>query len=123
MTTAEMRDRLMDFAVDVYRLTRVMDRDFGARHVASQLFRASSSVAANYRATALARSSAEFVAKLGTVREEADEVVFWMEFMQRAALVSDDARLRRMRGEAGEIVAMVSAAYRTSKARYGKKLR
>ena len=41
--------------------------------------RSGTAVAANYRAACRGRSKAEFIAKLGTVEEEADESAFWLE--------------------------------------------
>jgi four helix bundle protein len=121
MTTEQMRERLMLFAVDVLQMTRRLPADYSTRHVCGQLFRAASSVACNYRATTLARSSTEFLAKLGVVREEADESAFWLEFLERAKMVpATDGEVTRLRQESGEIFAMVSAAYRTSRAKYGR---
>lgn len=124
MTTEQMRERLLAFAIDVLKMTRGLPSDHATRHVCRQLFRAASSLACNYRATSLSRSTTEFLAKLGVVREEADEAAFWFEFLERAAILSaagtDGSRLRK---EAAEIAAMVSAASRTSRDRYGKKKR
>jgi len=50
-------------------------------HISSQLIRCSTSVAANYRATCVAQSTASFIAKLGIVIEEVDETSFWLEFI------------------------------------------
>ena len=44
-------------------------------------------VAVNYRAACRGRSKAEFIAKLGTVEEEADESAFWMELIIEAELL------------------------------------
>lgn len=87
--------------------------------MAAQVIRSSSSVAANYRAACLSRSRAEFVAKLGTVREEADETVFWLEYARNVGLSStlaDDDLMRESR----ELSAIFSAAYRTAKKKGGK---
>jgi four helix bundle protein len=43
------------------------------------LVRAGTSVGANYRAACRAKSTADFVSKLGTVEEESDESAFWLE--------------------------------------------
>jgi len=48
----------------------------------------STSIAANYRAACLARSGKEWVAKLGVVREEADEALFWLIFIHRAGIAT-----------------------------------
>ncbi len=124
MTTAEMQERLFRFALAVMAATRRLPQDAESRHVALQLFRAATSVASNYRAACLARSRAEFLAKLGTVREEADEASFWLEFIHRARLWSTAADAETsLHQESIEIAAMVGAAYRTTRNRYGRKPR
>ena len=54
------------------------------------------------------------------VREEADEVVFWLEFASLSGLVTKP-RVAEVLSEARELKAIVSAAYRTSKARLTEK--
>lgn len=121
MTSAEFRERLMVFACETWRFTRALHGDASSRLAADQLMRAASSVAANYRAANLARSRPEFVAKLAIVREEADEVVFWLELMHRVDVPSRDSPTRdALLTEARELIAIISAAYRTSRERYGK---
>ncbi|MDA1274465.1 MAG: four helix bundle protein [Verrucomicrobia bacterium] len=52
------------------------------RHAIGQVIRSSSSVAANYRSACRGKSKADFIAKLGTVEEEADETDFWLEMLR-----------------------------------------
>jgi four helix bundle protein len=47
-------------------------------------------VAANYRAVCKARSRADFISKLGIVEEEADETVFWLEFLGESGAVKKE---------------------------------
>jgi four helix bundle protein len=120
MTPQELRDRTMEFALAAFRLASPMMREPLARHVARQLFRAATAVAANYRSAGLGRSTREFVAKLGIVREEADEAVFWIEFARRSGLITS-AESEKLFTEARELAAIFSAAYRTSRARSVRK--
>jgi four helix bundle protein len=110
----------MTHALAVYRLTKSLMRGPSTRHVAHQLFRAATAVAANYRSACLGRSRQEFVAKLGVVREEADEVVFWLEF-PRLPRLAGGPETAELLTEARELAAIVSAAYRTSKSRLADK--
>ena len=116
MTPQELRDRTMTHALAVYHLTKPLMQMPSSRHVAHQLFRAATAVAANYRAACLGRSPQEFVAKLGLVREEADEVVFWLEFAGLSGLAAKPETAELLI-EARELAAIVAAAYRTSKSR------
>jgi len=108
----------MQMAVRAHHLAKPLFRDAETRHVATQLLRAASSVAANYRAACLGRSRREFVAKIGTVREEADETVFWLSFMERVAIVpSGGAReaAAELQDEARQLARIFAASYRTAR--------
>ena len=74
--------------------------------------------AANYRASARARSRAEFVLKLGIVNEEADESVYWLELM-RDGNIGNRKEVGLLLPEAKELRAIFAASYRT--ARRGRK--
>ena len=88
MIPKELKDRTKRFAVDVIRLCRELPPTLDGRRLGQQLIDSGTSTAANYRAACRARSRAEFIAKLGTVLEEADESLFWLELMIDANLVT-----------------------------------
>jgi four helix bundle protein len=115
MTKQELKDRTMEFAVDVWRFTTPMRMTPASRHVAHQLFRAATGLAANYRSACLGRSREEFAAKLGIVREESDESVFWLEFVQKTSMASE-APTKKLLAESRELAAISAAAYKTTKA-------
>jgi four helix bundle protein len=75
--------------------------------------RSGTSVAANYRAACRARSKAEFIAKLGTVEEEADESAFWLDLIIDPGLLSGD-KTRPLLTEASEIVAIMASSKKTA---------
>lgn len=84
-----------------------------------QLLSSGTSAEANYRAARRARSSAEFVAKLKIVEEEADESMLWIDRLRTAKLpdsmIADAERLRDM---FDQIVAMTVESIKTTKARH-----
>ncbi len=61
-------------------------------------------------------SRADFIAKLGTVIEEADESDFWLDLTARAALLNADAA-KPLRVEAGELIAIFTQSQKTARAR------
>ena len=69
----DLKKRTMNFALALSDLCEVFPNTMKGRHVAGRLFRAGTAVAANYRAACRAKSKPDFIAKLGTVIEEADE--------------------------------------------------
>jgi four helix bundle protein len=70
----ELKNRTKKFALDVIGLCAGLPHTLETRHAIGQVIRSSSSVAANYRSACRGKSKADFIAKLGTVEEEADEV-------------------------------------------------
>jgi len=87
MNSAELKQRTENFALRIIKLSRAIPKDDDARRVINgQVIRSGTSVASNYRATCRARSKAEFIAKIGTVEEEADETAFWLELLAESGI-------------------------------------
>ena len=112
--TNVLRARTKAFAVRTVRLFRALPKTDEGRVLGKQLLRSATSVAANYRAAARARSQAEFVAKLGIVVEEADESVFWIELLIETRCV-EEPRVAMLLDEAQQLVRIFSAARRTAR--------
>ncbi len=108
-----MKERTIQFAEDIVDICRLVPRTFEGRHVADQLFRASTSVAANYRAARRARSKREFIAKIGLVIEEADESLFWLDFAMRINLL-ESPKGETVRKEADELIAILYSTRQTA---------
>ena len=83
-----------------------------------QLLRSGTSIGANYRAACRGKSTADVIAKLRIVEEEADESAYWMELLIESGLVSE-ARLSELMQETNEIIAMTVASIRTLQKRNG----
>jgi len=73
MTTQELKNRTFEFGVRAISAVEALPKIETARILGRQLLRAGTSVGANYRAAARARSQADFISKLGVVEEECDE--------------------------------------------------
>jgi four helix bundle protein len=69
-------------------------------------------VAANYRAACRAKSRADFISKMGTVEEETDEYLFWMELLVESGLVQEQL-LKSLMHESQEILAIIVSSIRT----------
>src|SRR5208282_5056522 len=89
MNPAELKARTKTFALRIIKLTRAIPKnDDAARVISKQVVRRGTSVAANYRACCRARSRAEFISKIGTVEEEADETALWLELLIESGIMS-----------------------------------
>ena len=110
----ELRNRSKQFAIDVVKLVQSLPKTDTARILGRQLLRSATSVAANYRAVGRSRSRAEFISKIGTVVEEADETVFWLEMLVDTEVVNR-SNVEALVVEANELLAIFAASQRTAK--------
>jgi four helix bundle protein len=110
-----LKERTMRFALDVCRLIRLLPPWEPGPTVRHQLARSSTSVAFNYRASCRARSHAEFTSKIGTVAEESDESLGWLEFIEAGQLIGGSADVPRLATEARELLAIFSASVGTAR--------
>ena len=103
----------MQFALRVLRMAEALPRTTTGQTIARQVARSGTSVAANYRAATRGKSSRDFVHKITTVLEEADETCFWIELSLRAGLLPKK-RLTALQNEADELVKIFGATRRTA---------
>jgi len=114
MRNDELKKRTKAFALRVIKLAEALPKTPLARVIRNQLLRCGTSVGANYRAAQRAKSPADFISKMGTVEEEADESMYWMELIVEAGLMRQDL-LSELYEEADQILAMVVASINTTR--------
>ncbi len=108
MKTQELKNRTKAFALRVMNLVDALPKSIKGRAIANQLIRSGTSVAANYRAACRARSKAEFISKIGTAEEEADESALWIELIIEDKLLPEK-KVRSLHAEASQLVAIMAA--------------
>jgi four helix bundle protein len=113
MKSAELQQRTKSFALRVLKLIEQLPNTIGGRVLANQVARSATSVGANYRAACRARSRAEFTSQVGTVAEEADESLYWLELIRDGSFVPEK-KLASLVSEADELTAIFTAGRRTS---------
>ena len=116
MKDDELRKRTKAFALRVIKLAEALPDNPTGRVIRNQLLRCGTSVGANYRAAKRAKSTADFISKMGTVEEEADESMYWMELIVEEGLMKEEL-LSDLYREADEILSMVVASIKTARKR------
>jgi four helix bundle protein len=114
MTTQELKERTFEFGVRVIDAVESLPKSEIGIILGRQLLRAGTSVGANYRAAARARSRADFISKLGIVEEECDETLYWMEMIVARKLLKE-ARPSRLLTEGSELLAIIVASIKTAR--------
>ncbi|MHB9130338.1 MAG: four helix bundle protein [Armatimonadota bacterium] len=115
-SAAVLKKRTQRFALDVIHLVEGLPRGVTAQVLGKQLLRSATSVGANYRASCRAKSSADFLAKLGIVEEEADECQYWLELLIEAEVITQE-QAAVLHDEAGELTAIIVSSIRTARRR------
>ena len=110
----ELKNRTKEFAHRCVKMAMALPNTPLGNHIRGQLIRCSTSVASNYRASCIAQSKASFVSKLSIVIEEADESIFWLEF------IIDENLLKRrlvepLMTEAEELTAIFISSRKTAR--------
>ncbi len=114
MKNKELKERTKFFAHRCVKLATSISGGLLGTHLAKQLIRSSTSVAANYRAACLAQSKASFIAKISIVLEEIDESAFWLEFSSDEKLL-EKATIDPIFIEAKELKAIFYASRKTAR--------
>ncbi len=117
MTKEELKKRTKLFAIRIFKFIETLPKSKSIDVISYQIFKSSSSVAANYRAVCRGKSEADFLNKLKVVDEEADETLFWLEFIKDLEVKCDKVVLESLIKEANELVSICSAAIRTIKSK------
>lgn len=116
MASEELIKRTKFFAIRVFKFVEKFPKSKGTDIIIYQLLKAASSVAANYRASQRAKSKADFINKLAIVDEEADESLFWLEFVKDLEII-DDPELDWLLKEDNEITSIFTASLITAKSK------
>jgi four helix bundle protein len=110
LARSDLLPRVRLFSLRVRRFCRQLPCTDEAREAAGQLRRAANGFRSNYRASRLGRSRAEFEAKLGVAREEADEALDWLEYLRDARIAHDPELL----DEAHQLTKIMMKAWETA---------
>ncbi len=114
MDQREMKRRTKAFAIKIVRIFESLPQKGAAAVLGRQLLRSGTSVGANYRSACRAKSTADFVAKMGIVEEEIDETMYWLEhFIEIGVLKAEEAEA--ILKEANELLAIVVASIKTAR--------
>ena len=114
MEKRDLKERTKSFALKVIKAVEMLPKGKTADILGNQLLRAGTSVGANYRAACRAKSTADFISKMGIVEEEADETIYWMELLIDSGLVRKDDLIPLL-DEANQILAITVSSIKTAK--------
>ena len=114
MKQNDLQFRTKKFALRIIQLIENLPKSRTSDVIGKQLLRSGTSVGANYRSACRARSTADFIAKMGIVEEETDESIFWMELLIESGIFQS-SDIEALKQEADEILAMTVSSIKTAR--------
>lgn len=111
MTPEDLKQRTKQFAIRVIKFVQYLEKNNGTvgRIIGNQILRSGTGIFSNYRAACRAKSVRDFISKLGTVVEESDETVGWLELLIGAEVVKNSL-VSSLLKEANEITAIMTSS-------------
>ena len=122
MTKHELEDRIVRFASRCVNVCCALPpRKIGSSSFADQLFRSSTSVAANYAEAAEAESRIDFIHKLKIAMKELSESRVWLKIIGESAYVPR-SKLDDLINETEELSRILAASIITARGRHANSI-
>lgn len=117
----DLQDRLIDFAVETIKMTKLLPHSDIGRHIKSQILRSGTSPAANYGEAKGAESRQDFIHKLKLSFKELRETQVWLLILQRTMLLKNENALSGLLIENEELISIIFRSVDTAKTNMRKK--
>jgi four helix bundle protein len=117
----DMSNRIMVFVVNIIKIEKQLCRTYSGRHIYGQLFRAGTSVGANYEEARAGESKADFIHKMQIVLKELRESHFWIKLIIAGKLsTTEDEVLKLLLSESMELARITAKSIVTAKSNIEK---
>lgn len=110
----DLRSRTKQFALRIIKLYVALSKTTEAQVLGKQILRSGTSVGAHYREGTRARSTAEFVSKLGGGQQELEETAYWLELLGEEEIVKRE-RLAELLNEVDELGRIFTTCIKNAK--------
>ena len=111
----ELEDRIVSFAARCVKVCAALPvKAIGGASFADQLFRSSTSIAANYAEACEAESAKDFIHKLKVAMKELSETRIWLRLIGESGYVAK-TKLADLIGESKELSRILSASVTTAR--------
>lgn len=118
MQESKLRDRSLDFAVQIINLVKYLK----SKHetiISNQIGRSGTSIGANIREAQYAHGKPDFIAKLQIALKEANETGYWLELLFKTDYI-DEQTYRSLDSDCAGIRVMLISSINTTKQNMGK---
>jgi four helix bundle protein len=112
----QLEERLIEFAVQIIKLSNRLPKTPAGKHISGQILRSGTSPAPNYGEARGAESRADFIHKVRIVFKELNETCIWLRIIEKAELLKA-ALLVDLIKENGELCKIFAKSLKTARSR------
>ena len=119
MNKEELKTRTKKYVLNMLNFIEILPNNTVGWALKGQIVRSSTSVGANYRAVCRSKSDKDFISKMETVIEEADETLFWLEIIEESKILKNVPynKIQELKNETNQLISIFVASVKTVKNR------
>ncbi len=114
MNRLDLEERLIDFAVLIIEISKLLPNNRIGNHLAGQLIRSGTSPALNYGEAQSAESRKDFIHKIKVVLKELRETLICLKIILRAKLIKSDEIIETGINESNELISIFVKSVETA---------
>ena len=114
MKKHDLERRLIEFSVDIIKLSRKLDNSYAGKHLSYQLIRSGTSVSLNYGEALSGESKRDFIHKLKIILKELRETYICLTIIKETFLCRDCKLLEEVKIEANELICIFVTTINTT---------
>ncbi|MBN2018206.1 MAG: four helix bundle protein [Candidatus Cloacimonetes bacterium] len=111
----DLLDRLIQYSVRIIKVSEQLPNTLSGKHIALQILRSGTSVAANYGEAQSAESRADFIHKLKLSLKELRETDVWLKIIKEADLIQSASKLTLLLKETDELISIIFKSIDTAR--------
>ncbi len=111
----DIKDRLIDYAVKIIKLSAALPDTKAAKHISLQILRSGTSPAPNYGEAQAAESPNDFIHKLKVALKELRETEIWIKIISKADMIKPASQLEPLLKETDELIAILFTSIDTAR--------
>lgn len=109
-------ERFLNFAAQIIKLGKLLNKSYEGRHIYGQLFRSGTSSGAHYEESHSAQSTRDFIHKREVTLKELRESLFWLRLIEKSELINpSDQILSFLLQENQEFIRIIAKSVLTTK--------
>lgn len=113
----ELEERLIDFSVLIFEISKSVDKEYFGNYLINQLLRSTASAALNYGEAQSAETKKDFIHKIGAVLKELRESDVNLKILRKAKIIEDGDKMNKALDESHQLVSIYYRTIHTAKKR------